>query len=172
MAEIGEYTPLTVEEAVEEAAAETAEEEPVEAAEEAEETVEEPAEEPAEETAEAAVEAEVEAAPLPEIPVEKKTVKAVQLPLEPVSIAGPSCDINLWVEQLIRWCRSKGMQCITTMDDGDCYLHVYLPYKKDVHTVGAWCFKKDANPADLAAEISRLYAYCQGFADCFAKLIK
>ena len=80
--------------------------------------------------------------------------------------------MELWVQQLTRWCQSKGMQCITTADEGDCYIHVYLPYKKDVHTVGAWCFKKDANIADLAAEISRLYAYCQGFVDCFAKLIK
>ena len=95
----------------------------------------------------------------------------MQVPAEPVCSAVDS-DIDLWVQQLTRWCKSKGMQCITTDDDGDCYIHVYLPHKKDVHTVGAWCFKKDAGIAEQAAEISRLYAYCEGFVDCFAKLIK
>ena len=80
--------------------------------------------------------------------------------------------MDLWVEQLVRWCQSKGMQCITTMDEGDCYIHVYLPHKKQVHVVGNWCIQAGANMAQLAAEITQLYAYCEGFLDCFEKLIK
>ena len=64
------------------------------------------------------------------------------------------------------------MQCIQSMDDGDCYLHVFMPHKKEVHTVGKWCFKKDTGLSELAAEITKLYAYCEGFADCFAQLTK
>ena len=140
-------------------------EEPVEEAAEAvvEETEEEPAEEPVVETPSAVI-----AEPAP---VQKVVEKPLQVPVERVCSTAGS-DIELWVQQLTRWCRSKGMQCITTDDDGDCYIHVYLPHKKDVHTVGAWCFKKDAGFAEQAAEISRLYAYCEGFIDCFAKLIK
>ena len=152
----------------EEAEAETYEE-PVEEAVEAvvEETEEEPAEEPAAEIPEP-----VAAKPAPVVRTEPKVVeKNLQVPVEPVCSTAGS-DMDLWVQQLTRWCRSKGMQCITTDDDGDCYIHVYLPHKKDVHTVGAWCFKKDAGFAEQAAEISRLYAYCEGFIDCFAKLIK
>ena len=140
-------------------------EEPVEEAAEAvvEETEEEPAEEPVVETPSAVI-----AEPAP---VQKVVEKPLQVPVERVCSTAGS-DIELWVQQLTRWCRSKGMQCITTDDDGDCYIHVYLPHKKDVHTVGAWCFKKDAGIAEQASEISRLYAYCEGFVDCFAKLIK
>ena len=128
-----------------------------------EETEKEPAEEPV---------AEIPAAvPAEPAPVQKVVERIVQVPVEPVCSTACS-DMDLWVQQLTRWCRSKGMQCITTDDDGDCYIHVYLPHKKDVHTVGAWCFKKDAGIAEQAAEISRLYAYCEGFIDCFAKLIK
>ena len=140
-------------------------EEPVEEAAETvvEETEEEPAEEPV---------AEIPAAvPAEPAPVQKVVERIVQVPVEPVCSTACS-DMDLWVQQLTRWCRSKGMQCITTDDDGDCYIHVYLPHKKDVHTVGAWCFKKNAGIAEQAAEISRLYAYCEGFIDCFAKLIK
>ena len=145
------------------------EEEPVE---ETPEEAEEVPEEPVEETPEAVI-----AEPAPVVRVERKFAepkvveRIVQVPAEPVCSAAGS-DMDLWVQQLTRWCKSKGMQCITTDDDGDCYIHVYLPYKKDVHTVGAWCFKKDAGFAEQAAEISRLYAYCEGFIDCFAKLIK
>ena len=161
-----------VEETPEEA--EEVPEEPVEEAAEAvaEEAEEEPDEEPVEETPEAVI-----AEPAPVVRVERKFAepkvveRIVQVPAEPVCSAAGS-DMDLWVQQLTRWCKSKGMQCITTDDDGDCYIHVYLPYKKDVHTVGAWCFKKDAGFAEQAAEISRLYAYCEGFIDCFAKLIK
>ena len=152
----------------EEAEAETYEE-PVEEAAEAvvEETKEEPAEEPVVETPAAVI-----AEPAPVVRTEQKVVeKPLQVPVEPVCSTAGS-DMDLWVQQLTRWCRNKGMQCITTDDDGDCYIHVYLPHKKDVHTVGAWCFKKDAGFAEQAAEISRLYAYCEGFIDCFAKLIK
>ena len=140
-------------------------EEPVEEAAEAvvEETEEEPAEEPVVETPSTVI-----AEPAP---VQKVVEKPLQVPVEPVCSTAGS-DMELWVQQLTRWCRSKGMQCITTDDDGDCYIHVYLPHKKDVHTVGAWCFKKDAGIAEQASEISRLYAYCEGFIDCFAKLIK
>ena len=64
------------------------------------------------------------------------------------------------------------MQCITTADEGDVYLHVYFPHKKDVYTVGKWCFASDVCGAVLAAEMTRLFAYCEGFADCFEKLVK
>lgn len=140
-------------------------EEPVEETAEAvvEETEEEPAEEPVVETPSTVI-----AEPAP---VQKVVEKPLQVPVERVCSTAGS-DMELWVQQLTRWCRSKGMQCITTDDDGDCYIHVYLPHKKDVHTVGAWCFKKDAGIAEQASEISRLYAYCEGFVDCFAKLIK
>ena len=151
----------------EEAEAETYEEPVEEAAEEVVEEEEEPAEEPA-----AEIPAAVITEPAPVVRTEQKVVeRIVQVPVEPVCSTACS-DMDLWVQQLTRWCRSKGMQCITTDDDGDCYIHVYLPHKKDVHTVGAWCFKKNAGIAEQAAEISRLYAYCEGFIDCFAKLIK
>ena len=149
------------EEVMVEAPVEEAAEEVAKAAEE------EPAEDPAAEIPTAAA-----AEPAPVARTEQKVVeRIVQVPAEPVCSAAGS-DMDLWVQQLTRWCRSKGMQCITTEDEGDCYIHVYLPHKKDVHTVGAWCFKKDENLANLASEISRLYAYCEGFVDCFAKLVK
>ena len=155
------------EEMPEEAEEETYEEPVEEAAEEVAEEEEEPVEEPAAEIPEP-----VAAKPAPVVRTEPKVVeKPLQVPVEPVCSTACS-DMDLWVQQLTRWCRSKGMQCITTDDDGDCYIHVYLPHKKDVHTVGAWCFKKNAGIAEQAAEISRLYAYCEGFIDCFAKLIK
>ena len=156
-------------ETAEEPAEEVMVEAPVEeAAEEvAEAAEEEPAEDPAAEIPTAAA-----AEPAPVAQTEQKVVeRIVQVPAEPVCSAAGS-DMDLWVQQLTRWCRSKGMQCITTEDEGDCYINVYLPHKKDVHTVGAWCFKKDENLANLASEISILYAYCEGFADCFAKLVK
>ena len=144
--------------------------------------VAEPAEEPAEEVQEVAEEAPVIAeeeaaeavleAPVQQIPAAVIPVPAVQVPVKPVIPAGPSCDVNLWVEQLTRWCQSKGMQCIQSVDNGDVYLHVYLPHKRDVHTVGNWCFPKDTRLSDLAAEITKLYAYCEGFADCFGRLIR
>ena len=83
-----------------------------------------------------------------------------------------SRDLGLWVEELIGWCQDKGMQCITTVDEGDVYLHVYQPHKKEVHSVGAWCFKANTRGAELAAEMTKLYAYCEGYADCFEKLVK
>lgn len=161
-----------VEESAEEAPAEDPEES-VEAVAEAaesqsaEETAEDTSVEPEEEAAEAVLEAPVQQIPAAVIPV-----PAVQVPVKPVIPAGPSCDVNLWVEQLTRWCQSKGMQCIQSVDNGDVYLHVYLPHKKDVHTVGNWCFPKDTRLSDLAAEITKLYAYCEGFADCFGRLIR
>ena len=116
-----------------------------------EEAEEETYEEPVEETAEAVVE-EIEEEPAEEpvvetpsaviaepAPVQKVVEKPLQVPAKQVCRTACS-DMELWVQQLTRWCRSKGMQCITTDDDGDCYIHVYLPHKKDVHTVGAWCF--------------------------------
>ena len=154
-------------EAAEEAVPEVIEEEPApEAAEEAAE--EEPAEEPVEAPAEPVAEAE----PAPVIPPKKKAAPVVQMPVEPVCSTGTGSDVDLWVQQLILWCRSKGMQCITSMDEGDCYLHVYLPHKKAVHTVGAWCFRADMGGAELAAEITRLYAYCEGFLACYGQLVK
>ena len=162
------------EEPAEETVEEPAEEVAVESAAEAAEEV---AEEIAEEPAEAAAESVVEEAPAPEIPVVQKAAPAVQIPVAapaaPVVRTGaPCCDMSLWVEQLIRWCQSKGMQCITSMDDGDCYLHVYQPHKKEVLSVGAWCFKKDTGGMELAAEITKLYAYCEGFAACYEQLVK
>ena len=162
------------------------EEEPAEApAEEiAEEIVEETAEEAAEEmiepvAAEAPVEI-VEEAPVQAVPVAEPAVPVVQVPaapkvqpvVQPVCTAVAGCDLSLWVAQLVSWCQSKGLQCITTSDEGDCYIHVYLPHKKEVHPIGKWCFHENANVADLAAEITKLYAYCEGFLDCFEKLIK
>ena len=166
----------TEEAPVEEPAEETPEENPVEAP----EAAAEPAEtQPAEETAEdASAEPEEEAeeavteVPVQQIPMAEPTAPVVQVPEKPVIPSGPSCDVNLWVEQLVRWCQSKGMQCIQSVDNGDVYLHVYLPHKKNVHTVGNWCFPKDTRLSDLAAEITKLYAYCEGFADCFARLIR
>ena len=101
----------------------------------------------------------------------KVVEKPLQVPVEPVCSTAGS-DMDLWVQQLTRWCRSKGMQCITTADEGDVYLHVYFPHKKDVYTVGKWCFKADVGGAVLAAEMTKLFAYCEGFADCFDKLMK
>jgi len=160
-------------EAVEEETVEEAAEEVAETAVEAEagEAPEETAQEVTEPVKEEVPEETIREEPVRTLPA-VKAVEEVRLPAEPMHRASVGSDVDLWVEQLIRWCRNKGMQCITSMDDGDCYLHVYLPHKKDVLTVGKWCFKKNANIADLAAEISKLYAYCQGFADCFAKLIK
>lgn len=160
----------------EEPAEEVVEEIPEEPAEEpVEAPVEEPAEAPVREVDEpVAEEAPVEV--IEEVPVrttpEKKAVRMVQPPAEPVYTAAPASDVDLWVQQLVGWCRGKGMQCITTMDEGDCYIHVYLPHKKEVHTVGKWCFGKDMKIADLAAEITKLYAYCEGFVDCFERLLK
>ena len=158
----------TEEAPVEEPAEETPEENPVEAPEAAaEETAEDASAEPEEEAEEAVTEV-----PVQQIPMAEPTAPVVQVPEKPVIPSGPSCDVNLWVEQLVRWCQSKGMQCIQSVDNGDVYLHVYLPHKKNVHTVGNWCFPKDTRLSDLAAEITKLYAYCEGFADCFARLIR
>lgn len=148
-----------VEETVEEAVEEVAEE-----AEEAEE-VQEPVVE------EAPVKAVVEA-PVKEIPVkavEKKVVKTVPVMAAPIV---QTDALSLWITELTAWCQNKGMQCITTVDEGDAYLHVYFPHKKDVYTVGKWCFASDMGGAALAAEMTQLFAYCEGFADCFAKLMK
>ena len=154
-----EETPEEPAQAVQEAepeAAEVAEEAPVE----------EPVEEAAEEIPEAPVAAVVETV------VKAEPVPVVQVPVRAAIQAAPSSDVSLWVQQLTCWCQSKGMQCIQSMDDGDCYLHVFMPHKKEVHTVGKWCFKKDTGLSELAAEITKLYAYCEGFADCFAQLTK
>ena len=148
-------------------------EEPV--AEVAEEAVEETIEEVAEEVQEpVVVEAPVEV-PVKEIPVkvaEKKLVKTVPVAAAPVAPVGQVDAMSLWVTELTAWCQSKGMQCITTADADEVYLHVYFPHKKDVFTVGKWCFKTTTGGAELAAEITRLFAYCEGFADCFEKLVK
>jgi hypothetical protein len=147
--------------------AQTVQEAEPEAAEVAEEApVEEPVEEAAEEIPEAPVAAVVETV------VKAEPVPVVQMPVRTAIQAAPSSDVSLWVQQLTCWCQSKGMQCIQSMDDGDCYLHVFMPHKKEVHTVGKWCFKKDTGLSELAAEITKLYAYCEGFADCFAQLTK
>lgn len=147
--------------------AKTVQEAEPEAAEVAEEApVEEPVEEAAEEIPEAPVAAVVETV------VKAEPVPVVQVPVRAAIQAAPSSDVSLWVQQLTCWCQSKGMQCIQSMDDGDCYLHVFMPHKKEVHTVGKWCFKKDTGLSELAAEITKLYAYCEGFADCFAQLTK
>lgn len=153
----------TVEEPQEEAAEEP-QEEPVEEA--AEEVIEEVPEEEAEPVAE---EIPVEE-PVRKISVEKKAAPAViQAPAAPVC---QGTALSLWVAELTQWCQSRGMQCITTEDEGDVYLHVYFPHKKDVHTVGKWCFPANVSGAVLAAEITKLYAYCEGFADCVEKLVK
>ena len=165
----------TVEEALEEAAEETVEEAAEEVVEEVMEEVTEEAAEPVVE--EIAVEAPV-AEPVQEIPVEKKVVKVVQAPVTPVVAAAPAAPagkvdaLSLWVAELTQWCQSKGMQCITTRDEGDVYLHVYFPHKKDVYTVGKWCFKASVGGAELAAEMAQLFAYCEGFAACFERLMK
>ena len=143
----------TVEEAVEEAPAKTA-----------------PAAEIVEEVPAAVVEPVAVEVPVQPVPAEEKAAPVVQVPVQQVPRTGPSCDVSLWVQQLTDWCRSKGMQCIQSVDNGDVYLHVFMPHKKEVHTVGKWCFRKDTKLTDLAAEITKLYAYCEGFADCFAQL--
>ena len=157
---------------------EEVEEEPVAEvpAEEVAEAVEEPAAEVEAEVAEepAQAEPEVVAAPVVEAPVrvipeEKKIVKTVPVMAAPIA---KTDALSLWVVELTSWCQSKGMQCITTADEGDVYLHVYFPHKKDVYTVGKWCFKADVSGAVLAAEMTKLFAYCEGFADCFDKLVK
>ena len=143
-------------------------EEPV--AEVVEETIEEVQEPVVGETPVAVVEA-----PVKEIPVkvaEKKPVKTAPVAVAPMTPVGQVDAMNLWVTELTAWCQSKGMQCITTADEGDVYLHVYFPHKKDVFTVGKWCFQADMGGAALAAEMTKLFAYCEGFADCFAKLAK
>ena len=135
-----------------------------------EETIEEVKEPVVEEAAVAVVEA-----PVKEIPVkamEKKPVKTAPVAAAPVAPVGQVDAMSLWVTELTAWCQSKGMQCITTADEGDVYLHVYFPHKKDVFTVGKWCFASDMGGAALAAEMTKLFAYCEGFADCFEKLAK
>ena len=153
--ETSEEPAQTVQEAEPEAA-EVSEEAPVA------EPVEEAEEEIPEEPVETVVEPVVKAEPVP----------VVQVPVRTAIQAATSSDVSLWVQQLTCWCQSKGMQCIQSTDDGDCYLHVFMPHKKEVHTVGKWCFKKDTGLSELAAEITKLYAYCEGFADCFAQLTK
>lgn len=146
----------------------------------AEEIVEEPAEEPVEEAAAEIIEAVVEEAPaeiVEEVPVQVVPVAVpappvVQVPVQPVTMAAIPCDLSLWVQQLVAWSQSKGLQCITTMDEGDCYIHVYLPHKKAVHSIGNWCIKANTSVADLAAEITKMYAYCEGFVACFEQLVK
>jgi len=156
--------------------------------EEPEETFEEPAEEIAEETLEDAVEevteeiAEevveeapveiVEEEPVQVVPVAVPVAPVVQTPVQPVAVAAVPGDLSLWVHQLVSWCNGKGMQCITTMDEGDCYIHVYMPHKAEVLPVGKWCVKANTNVADLAAEITKMYAYCEGFANCFDQFVK
>ena len=150
------------------------EEEPVE--EIVEEIVEEAVEEVPEEIIEEVVEevpAEiVEETPVQVIPVAVPVAPVVQAPVQPVAMVAVPSDMSLWVQQLISWCQSKGMQCITTVDEGDCYIHVYMPHKKAVHPVGKWCVKANTNVADLAAEVSKMYAYCEGFVTCFEQLVK
>ena len=168
-----EITEEIVEEAVEAVAEEIIEEVVEEApAEIVEEAVEVAAEEIAEEAVEEAPVETVEKAPVQVVPVAVTPAPVMQAPVQPVAVAAVPSDLNLWVQQLVSWCRGKGMQCITTMDEGDCYIHVYLPHKKQVHVVGNWCIQAGANMAQLAAEITQLYAYCEGFLDCFEKLIK
>ena len=145
-------------------------EEPVE--EILEETVEEAAEEISEEVVEAAPVEIVEEAPVQVVPVAAAPAPVVQVPVQPVAVAAIPCDLSLWVQQLVSWCNGKGMQCITTMDEGDCYIHVYMPHKKEVLSVGKWCVKANTNVADLAAEITKMYAYCEGYAACFAQFSK
>ena len=155
---------------------EVVEEEPVEepVAEPVEEVVEETIEEVQEPVVEETPVAVVEA-PVKEIPVkavEKKPVKTAPVAAAPMAPVGQVDAMSLWVTELTAWCQSKGMQCITTADEGDVYLHVYFPHKKDVFTVGKWCFASDMGGAALAAEMTKLFAYCEGFADCFEKLAK
>jgi len=142
----------------------------------AEEEVQEPVEEAVEEIAEEAVEEApveiVEEEPVQVVPVVAAPVSVVQAPVQPVAVAAVPGDLSLWVQQLVSWCNGKGMQCITTMDEGDCYIHVYMPHKKEVLSVGKWCVKANTNVADLAAEITKMYAYCEGYAACFAQLAK
>ena len=148
------------------------EEEPVEeiAEEIVEETVEEAAEEIIEEVVEEAPAEIVEEAPVQVVPAAVPVAPVVPAPVQPVAVAAVPGDLSLWVHQLVSWCNGKGMQCITTVDAGDCYIHVYMPHKKDVLSVGKWCVKANTNVADLAAEISKMYAYCEGFAACFSCL--
>lgn len=164
-------------------AEEAAEKVPAEAQEAAEEIIEETVEEPVPEEEEPILETEVLPQELPkeevirdeaplEIPAEMKAVRKAPTTQKTAAKAGSVGDLSLWMEQLIHWCEDKGLLCIKTIDDGDCYLHVYLPYKKEVHPVGKWCFREDTTGADLAAEITKLYAYCTGYADCFEQLIK
>ena len=155
---------------------EVVEEEPVEepVAEPVAEVVEETIEEVQEPVVEATPVAVVEA-PVKEIPVkavEKKPVKTAPVAAAPMAPVGQVDAMSLWVTELTAWCQSKGMQCITTADEGDVYLHVYFPHKKDVFTVGKWCFQSDMGGAALAAEMTKLFAYCEGYADCFEKLMK
>ena len=157
---------------------EVEEEEPVEEA-PVEAVVQEPAAETVEEVAEETPAAEPEVvnaepveAPVQVAAVEKKVVKTVQVTAAPIAPAGKVDALNLWIAELTSWCQGQGMQCITTADEGEVYLHVYFPHKKDVFTVGKWCFKADMGGAALAAEMTKLFAYCEGFADCFAKLVK
>ena len=142
----------------------------------AEEIVEEAAEEVAEEIAEEVVEdapAEIpEETPVQVVPVAAPVVPVVQTPVQPVAAAAMPCDLSLWVQQLVSWCNGKGMQCITTLDEGDCYIHVYMPHKKEVLPIGKWCVKANTSVADLAAEITKMYAYCEGYAACFAQFVK
>lgn len=169
--EVYEEPPKEVEaapaEPQEEPAEEILEEEPAEKSAE-EETEETPEEVPAAPAQEIPEKTEEETPPPPPAVIEKAPVP--RKPAKPTAAVGS--DTNLWVEQLIQWCESKGFQCICSMDGGDCYLHVYLPYKKEVLPVGKWCLKAQTNGADLAAEISKLYAYCTGYADCFAQLTR
>ena len=150
------------------------EEEPVEEIVEeiVEEAVEEVPEEIIEEVVEEAPAEIVEETPVQVIPVAVPVAPVVQAPVQPVAMVAVSSDLSLWVQQLISWCQSKGMQCITTVDEGDCYIHVYMPHKKAVHPVGKWCVKANTNVADLAAEITKMYAYCEGFVNCFDKFVK
>ena len=134
--------------------------------------VEEVEEEVTEEAAEEVPVEIVEEASVQVIPVAVSHAPVAQAPVQPVPVMAMPCDLSLWVQQLVSWCQAKGMQCITTMDEGDCYIHVYGPYKKEVLSVGKWCVKANTNVADLAAEITKMYAYCEGFAACFEKLIK
>ena len=153
-----------------------------------EEVVEEPVTEVVEEVVEETIEEVVEAVqepvveetpvqtvvevPVPVKTVEKKPVKTAPVAAAPIASVGQVDAMSLWVTELTAWCQSKGMQCITTADEGDVYLHVYFPHKKDVFTVGKWCFASDMGGAALAAEMTKLFAYCEGFADCFEKLAK
>ena len=154
-----------VEEATEEVAEEVFEEAPTE-------TVEEAPAEVVEEAPAAVAEPVVPEVPVQPAPVAEKVVVEVPLPKQAAPKAAAAGDLGLWVEHTIRWCQNRGMTCIQTMDGGDCYLHVYLPHKKAVHPVGTWCFQENTGGAILAAEMTKLYSYCEGYADCFEKLLK